>query len=189
MDYNQLREILVNTEALYNLWQSTGLDEEAFIRANGKLIEQTEKARLQKEQAKARQVKFFEKKKSEGKRFLSAMVSASTYDQLCRIRDKSIKSGSPKNLGDVLDELLTGSQPKQAIVETQTEIPAPAQTLAQDQAADKPDTIKIIAAHRAAELTWPAIATALNDKKLFTGRGKKWTPANALTFFNRNYKS
>jgi hypothetical protein len=188
MDYSQLREILVNTEALYNLWQSTGLDEEAFIRANGKLIEQTEKARLQKEQARARQVKFFEKKKSEGKRFLSAMVSASTYDNLCRLRDNSIQSGSPKNLGEVLDELLSGSQPKQAIVETQTEIPAPAQTLAQDQAADKPDTIKIIAAHRAAGQTWPAIAKELNSQGILTARGGAWTGPNCQTFFKRSQK-
>ena len=114
MDYGQLREILVNTEALYNLWQSTGLDEEAFIRANGKLIEQTEKARLQAEQTKARQKRFFERQRAQGRRHLTAMVSDRTYNLLCRERDRSIKSGSPKNLGDVLDEILSVSEQKKA---------------------------------------------------------------------------
>ena len=191
MDYDQLREILVNTEALYNLWQSTGLDEEAFIRANGKLIEQTEKARLQKEQARARQVKFFEKKKSEGKRFLSAMVSASTYDNLCRLRDKSIQAGIPKNLGDVLDELLSGSQqkpdqkPKPAIVEIQTEIPAPAA----DQAQTAPlDVLETMAAHRSAGRTWADVAKKLNSQGVFTSRGGAWTGPNCQTFFGRKQK-
>jgi len=111
MEYDQLREILVNTESLYNIWQSTGLDEEAFILANRSIIEQTEKTRLQKAAAKARQIKFLEKQKANGKRFLSAMVSSETYDRLCLERDRSIKSGRPKNLGDVLDALLTGSKP------------------------------------------------------------------------------
>lgn len=200
MDYNQLREILVNTEALYNLWQSTGLDEEAFILANRSIIEQTEKTRLQKAAAKARQVRFFEKQKAEGKKFLSAMVSASTYDYLCRIRDKPLQSGSPKNLGDVLDELLTGSKPDQAqdpkpaIVEIQTEIPAPApdQAQAADQAqdqADKPDVLEIIALHRDSGLTWPAIAKELNSQGILTARGGAWTGPNCQTFFKRKHKS
>lgn len=194
MDYDQLREILVNTESLYNLWKSTGLDEEEFIRANGKLIEQAEKARLQKEQAKARQIKFLEKQKANGKRFLSAMVSASTYDNLCRLRDKSIQAGSPKNLGEVLDELLsvTGSKPdpkpKQAIVEIQTEIPAPAPTLVQDQAADKLDVIKIMAEHRKAGRTWPDVAKKLNSQGIFTSSGCAWTGPNCQTFFKRSQK-
>jgi len=197
MDYGQLREILVNTEALYNLWQSTGLDEDQFIRANGKLIEDTEKARLQKEQAKARQARFFEKQKASGKRFLSALVSSSTYDQLCRIRDKSIKSGNPKTLGEILDALLSGSKsdqkPKRAPVEPQTEIPAPAPdpaqapTLVQDQA-DKPDVIKIMAEHRDAGRTWAAIAKELNSQGIKSARGGAWTGANCQTYFNRSKK-
>ncbi len=173
MDYDQLREILVNTESLYNLWKSTGLDEEEFIRANGKLIEQTEKVRLQKEQARARQVKFFEKQKASGKKFLSAMVSASTYDRLCRERDNSIQAGIPKNLGEILDELISGSKPD----------PKP------KQAADKLDVIQKIAEHRAAGQTWPAIATALNEKSIFTSSGVAWTGPNCSTFFKRSYKS
>lgn len=200
MDYDQLREILVNTESLYTLWKSTRLPEEEFILANRGLIEQAEKARLQKEQAKVRQARFFEKQKASGKRFLSALVLSSTYDQLCRIRDKSIKSGNPKNLGTILDELLSGSKPdekpKRAIVEIQTEIPAPAAdpaqtpapTLAQDQAADKPDVIKIMAEHRAAGQTWPAIATALNEQGILTARGGAWTGPNCQTFFKRSNK-
>ncbi len=208
MDYSQLREVLVNTESLYNLWKSTGLDEDQFIRANRGLIEQSEKTRLQKDRAKARQIKFLDKQKASGKRFLSALVSSETYDRLCRERDRSIQAGSPKNLGEILDQLLSGSKPdqKRPIVETQNEITQPDQAPAQTDAIDQNDpkqnppdqapaqtaprdVIKIMAAHRKAEKTWPAIATALNDKKLFTGTGKKWTPANALTFFNRKHKS
>lgn len=194
MDYNQLREILVNTEALYNLWKSTGLGEESFIRMNASLIKKTEKARLQAEQTKARQKRFFERQRAQGRRHLTAMVSASTYDNLCRLRDHSIQAGSPKNLGEVLDELLsvTGSKPdpkpKQAIVEIQTEIPAPAPTLVQDQAADKLDVIKIMAEHRKAGRTWPDVAKKLNSQGIFTSSGCAWTGPNCQTFFKRSQK-
>jgi len=191
MDYDQLREVLVNTESLYTLWKSTRLPEEEFILANRGLIEQAEKARLQKEQAKARQARFFEKQKASGKRFLSALVSSSTYDQLCRIRDKSIKSGNPKNLGEILDALLSGSKPepkpKKAIVEIQTEIPAPAPDPAQAPA--PLDVLETMALHRKAGLTWAAIATALNDEGIKTARGGAWTGPNCQTFFKRSHKS
>ena len=78
----------------------------------------------------------------------------------------------------------------------QTEIPAPAAdpaqtpapTLAQDQAADKPDVLEIIALHRKAGLTWPKIATALNDDGILTARGGAWTGPNCQTFFKRSNK-
>lgn len=59
-----------------------------------------------KAQNKARQAKYLEKRRAEGKRHLSAMVSGETYDKLCRLRDQSITAGKTKNLGEVLDELL-----------------------------------------------------------------------------------
>lgn len=59
-----------------------------------------------KAQNKARQAKYLEKRRAEGKRHLSAMVSGETYDKLCRLRDQSIQAGEKKNLGEVLDELL-----------------------------------------------------------------------------------
>jgi len=119
MDYDQLREILVNTENIYRLWQSTGLSEEEFIRANGSLIEESEKARLAKEAAKARQTKYLEKQKEEGRRHLTALVSSKTYDRLCRLRDQAIQAGEKKNLGQILDELLSKPEP------TREETPEP----------------------------------------------------------------
>lgn len=129
MDYNQLREILVNTEALYNFWQATGDSEEDFIRKNKLFIMDTERARIQKEQTKARQKRFIEKQKAQGKRTLTAIVSGSTYDTLCQIRDKSIQAGDQKSLGEVLDDLISVSigNAKQ-IKETKTEIRVPVET-------------------------------------------------------------
>ena len=184
MDYEQLREILVNTESLYNLWKSTGLDEDQFIRANRGLIEQSEKTRLQKDRAKARQIKFLDKQKASGKRFLSALVSSETYDRLCLERDRSIQAGSPKNLGEILDQLLSGSKPdqKRPIVETQNEIPY------QAQAPAPLDVLETMAFHREAGLTWQAIATALNEQDILTTSGVAWTGPNCSMFFNRSQK-
>ena len=111
MDYDQLREILVNTENLYNLWQSTGLSEETFIKQNKSLIIQTEKTRLAKISAKKRQEAFLEKKRAEGKRHLTAIVLNETFNKLCVIRDRAIQAGEQKSLGDVLDDLISNDRP------------------------------------------------------------------------------
>lgn len=132
MDYDQLREVLVNSEGLYNIWQTSGLDEKQFITANKTLIIETEKARLAKERERQRQRKFFENQKAKGRRSLTCIVSAETYDHLCRLRDQAIQAGEKKSLGEVLDGIIKAGQPideKSAIKpiqETQTEIPAPA---------------------------------------------------------------
>ncbi len=113
MDYDQLREILVNTESLYSIWQSSGLDEEVFIRANASFIEEAEKSRLAKERERARQRRFFNKQKAQGRKSLTALVSSETYDELCRRRDKSIQSGESKSLGQVLDDIVLPGENEQ----------------------------------------------------------------------------
>lgn len=166
MDYDQLREVLVNDEGLYTLWQSTGLDEEEFIRANGTLIKETEKNRLAKEKTKARQLKFIEKQKAAGKRTLTAIVSGETYDRVSRHRDAAIRAGEKKSLGEVLDELLYGNT-----------------ATGQDQ--DKSNVIKIMAGYRAAGDTWQDVADKLNARDIKTARAKEWTKSNAGATYRR----
>lgn len=206
MDYDQLREVLVNTENLYSLWQSTGMSEEEFIRANGSLIEETQKAKLSKERERARQRRFFEKQKAKGRRSLTCLVNAGTYDRLCALRDQSILAGEKKSLGDILDSIVSNEQPSPAIkaiaeqvvedieehvrenpsiIETQTEIPAPRP----DNPEKDPDTSDIIGIMQKARsdgLTWAFIADQLNEQGVPTAKGQTWTKANAQIFYSRN---
>ena len=205
MDYDQLREVLVNTENIYRLWQSTGLSEEEFIRANGSLIEESEKARLAKEAAKARQTKYLEKQKEEGRRHLTALVSSKTYDRLCRLRDQAIQAGEKKNLGQILDELLSEPEPDaikaiaNQIVEDagqdakrlQADLDQPTKKVTEKpldlfNKEPEPDVIGIIEKCRDDGLTWEFIADQLNKNGIQTARGGKWTKANAQVFYSRN---
>jgi len=182
MDYEQLREILVNTEKLYSLWQSTGMSEEEFIRGNGGLIEEYEKARLKKESERQRQKRFFEKQKAQGKKSLTCLVSSETYDTLCRRRDKRIQAGEKVSLGQVLDDIiLPGDQP--AIVETQPEIQAPA---SEEKDQVHIDIIGIIRKARNDGLTWAFVADQLNEHGILSPSGKPWTKSNAQIFYSRN---
>src|SRR6056297_209786 len=106
MNYEQLREVLVNTEQLYNLFQSSNLDESEFIKRNASFIEQAEKDRLAREMAKARQKRFQERQAADGRRTLTAIVSAETYDLLCQERDRRTLLGEKTNFGLILDDLL-----------------------------------------------------------------------------------
>jgi len=172
MDYEQLREILVNTEKLYSLWQSTGMDEESFIRANKSLIEEYEKSRLAKERERQRQKRFFEKQKAQGKKSLTCLVSSETYDHLCRLRDKSIQAGEKKSLGQVVDDIiLPGDNP--AIVETQPEIPAP------EPKTDR--SIELMKELKAKGLKWRQIVEELNRQGLKPEKSDTWTESNART--------
>lgn len=163
-----------------------------------------------KAQNKARQARYLEKRKAEGKMHLSAMVSGKTYDKLCKIRDQSIQEGEKKNLGEVLDELLnyhtatgqdqgsrTREEPINAIADQtvqdaadhmQNHPPSPIEIQAEIPAPkmDKAEILEIIKSYHDAGATWGTIAEQLNGQGLTTARGKTWAKANAQTFYTRN---
>jgi len=69
----------------------------------------TAQAELDQIRAKARQRnwRFMEKKKSEGGRQLSAIVTKECYDTLTRIRDNAQQAGTPQSFGAIIEKALT----------------------------------------------------------------------------------
>jgi len=69
----------------------------------------TAQAELDQIRAKARQRnwRFMEKKKSEGGRQLSAIVTKECYDTLTRIRDNAQQAGNPQSFGAIIEKALT----------------------------------------------------------------------------------
>lgn len=204
MDYNQLREILVNSENLYTLWKSSKISEKKFIKNNASLIEETEKARLTRELTKARQVRFLERQKAEGKKQLTMIISGESYELLTRLRDRAIHAGDKKSLGDVLDELVlehtkaglkpdpvqaiadqivedieehVQEHPSSTIVETQKEI-------FNDDSEDS--SIEAMWKCREAGMSWAETVEKLNRHGIATAKGKTWTVGAARSFYSRN---
>ena len=170
MDYDQLREVLVNTEQLYNLFQSSNLDESEFIKRNASFIEQAEKDRLAREMAKARQKRFQERQQADGRRTLTAIVSAETYDLLCQERDRRTLAGEKTNFGLILDDLLSVGDNAES----------------EDKETDNDEILRIMLKARNDGLTWGFIADQLNERGYKTARGKVWTKVNCQAYYSRN---
>ena len=174
MDYSQLREVLVNTEQLYNLFQSSNLDESEFIKRNASFIEQAEKDRLAREMAKARQKRFQERQQADGRRTLTAIVSAETYDLLCQERDRRTLLGEKTNFGLILDDLLN--------VDSDAE--SDDKSNVTDIGADY--VISKIERLRSEGKTWASVSYHLNDLGITTARGMSWTAVNCQAYYSRN---
>lgn len=66
---------------------------------------QYEMDRLKKidEQNRLRTIKYLKKRQQEGKRQISAIISESTYQEICRLKEKSILEGEPLTAGDIIE--------------------------------------------------------------------------------------
>ena len=55
------------------------------------------------DQNRLRTIKYLKKRQQEGRRQISAIISESTYQEICRLRDKSILEGEPLTAGDIIE--------------------------------------------------------------------------------------
>lgn len=59
-----------------------------------------------REKARERRWKFMEKKKAEGSRQFSAIISSETYNTMCGIRDSAQLAGKPTSFGEIIEKAL-----------------------------------------------------------------------------------
>jgi hypothetical protein len=138
-----------------------------------------------------RSKKYLEKVKKDGKKQISAFLDAQAYEELTRRRDASIQAGKPLSYGHIIKSALFQGVNTNDNLNGNTNIDIGIDTNVNIDKTKKPNWKKQKPeyAEYLKEILlgldpgqWKKQADILNQKKIWTARGKKWTANNlALT--------